>query len=192
MNESIRPSMESSRNYGIDLLRIVSMIGIVGLHFLNHGGVLNGVNRYQISSNIAWFWEILFYSSTSTFAMITGFLYFDRKSDRFHSSAIINLIITTFFWCVILLLIFLIVSPTSIGGTKSFVYFIFPPAKGGKTGGYWYLTSYVLLFFMIPYINKLVFALNNKKMKMLLILLFFFFSAAPTFGFRDYFVINEG
>lgn len=28
------------RNYGIDLLRVISMIGVMALHVLGHGGVL--------------------------------------------------------------------------------------------------------------------------------------------------------
>ena len=34
----------SSRNYGIDLLRIISMIMVVVLHVLRHGGVIEGTD----------------------------------------------------------------------------------------------------------------------------------------------------
>ena len=184
--------MSKTRNYGIDLLRILCMIGIVGLHILDIGGILKATDGTKANYCVAWSFEIIFYCATSTFAMITGFLYINRTSGSYHTAAIIKLIVTAFFWCVVILVLTLCFFPTLLSGVKSYVYALFPPAKGGKTGGYWYLTSYTFLFFMIPYINRLLNSLSKRETKVLLTLLLVFFCVAPTIGLRDYFVINEG
>lgn len=41
--------MEKQRNQGINILRILSMLGIIGLHILNAGGaMLRGERRRQV------------------------------------------------------------------------------------------------------------------------------------------------
>ena len=57
-----------SRNYGIDLLRIVSMFFIVLLHSFGHGGLLNGLDMNSTQYKAVYFFEI---SSHMTF--------FDKK-----------------------------------------------------------------------------------------------------------------
>ena len=36
--------MEKIRNNGVDLLRILAMCGIIGLHVLNNGSILENLN----------------------------------------------------------------------------------------------------------------------------------------------------
>ncbi len=38
-----------TRYYGLDILRIISMIGIVGLHVMNQGGVLSNTPLFSIN-----------------------------------------------------------------------------------------------------------------------------------------------
>lgn len=37
--------MEKIRNNGVDLLRILAMCGIIGLHVLNNGGILENLSN---------------------------------------------------------------------------------------------------------------------------------------------------
>ncbi len=37
--------MEKNHNYGIDVIRIVGMMGIIGLHIINAGGILENSNQ---------------------------------------------------------------------------------------------------------------------------------------------------
>lgn len=43
-----------TRNYGIDFLRMISMIMIVMLHTLGHGGILRSVSFLSVHYQIAW------------------------------------------------------------------------------------------------------------------------------------------
>ena len=43
-----------TRNYGIDFLRMISLIMIVMLHTLGHGGILRSVSFLSVHYQIAW------------------------------------------------------------------------------------------------------------------------------------------
>ncbi len=49
----------TDRNYGIDLLRIISMMILPVLHVLEHGGVLNASITLSLNYCTAWFLNIL-------------------------------------------------------------------------------------------------------------------------------------
>ena len=69
----------TSRNLGIDILRIVSMIGVVFLHILGHGGLLDS----QLSPakfSMVWFLELLAYPAVNCFILISG--YVGYKGER--------------------------------------------------------------------------------------------------------------
>ena len=63
------------RNYGIDLLRIISMLAIVLLHVLGHGGVLDTIgNRFGTDYAVAWILEFIAYPAVNVFVLISGFV----------------------------------------------------------------------------------------------------------------------
>ena len=49
--------MSYRRNYGIDFLRIITMMMVVTLHVLGHGGVLGRLERGSLRYMLAWFLE---------------------------------------------------------------------------------------------------------------------------------------
>ena len=64
------------RNYGIDLLKIVSMFMVVILHILGHGGVLEHALDLSLNDTIAWFIEILCYPAVNIFALTKAHILF--------------------------------------------------------------------------------------------------------------------
>ncbi|MBO4468545.1 MAG: hypothetical protein J5766_04525, partial [Clostridia bacterium] len=61
-----------SRNYGIDALRIVSMLLIVILHILNVGGVLE--SSTSVSHSAAWFLDVACFCAVNCYALISGYV----------------------------------------------------------------------------------------------------------------------
>ena len=55
--------MQTKRNIGIDLLKIVSMLMIVTLHMLGHGGVLDNMPPMSRCYQVAWLIEIACYGA---------------------------------------------------------------------------------------------------------------------------------
>lgn len=58
-----------TRNYGIDFLRMISMIMIVMLHTLGHGGILRSVSFLSVHYQIAWLLEVIAFGAVNTYAM---------------------------------------------------------------------------------------------------------------------------
>ena len=71
------------RNYGIDLLKIISMYMVVQLHVLGCGGILGNCEKFSFNYYVAWFLEISAYCAVNVFAMITGYLMVEKKINRF-------------------------------------------------------------------------------------------------------------
>ena len=70
------------RNYGIDLLRIVSMIMVTILHFSGYGGFLgtpeNGLSYYVLSLIM-----VICYGAVDIFAIISGFVMYNSIEIRY-------------------------------------------------------------------------------------------------------------
>ena len=83
-----------TRNYGIDLLRIVSMLMVTVLHFSVHGGFLgtpeNGLSYYILSLII-----VICYGAVDIFATISGFVMYNSTVKY---TRIINLWIQVVFY----------------------------------------------------------------------------------------------
>ena len=62
------------RNNGLSLLRIISMCGIIGLHLINNGGVINNLNLYSFKFFCILIVTTFFYTSVNVFALLTGYL----------------------------------------------------------------------------------------------------------------------
>lgn len=78
-----------TRNYGIDFLRMISMIMIVMLHTLGHGGILRSVSFLSVHYQIAWLLEVIAFGAVNTYAMISGFVSVDSCSrSKFLSNLI--------------------------------------------------------------------------------------------------------
>ena len=90
------------RNYGIDLLKIVSMFMVVVLHVLRHGGILENVPILSINDTVAWVMEILCLCAVNLFALTTGYLCIDKK---FNFKNVINLWIWVLFYNVLFTLL---------------------------------------------------------------------------------------
>lgn len=178
--------MTKNRIYGLDLLRVLSMFGIIGLHIMNAGGLMNAACSPSQRVIVHIFASIC-YCSVNTFAMLTGFLYIEKK--RVRSSNLIDLVMVVAFYCISILAIFLCLKPELFANSRSLViYSLFPLLKGR----YWFITSYVLVFMMIPYLNAMIGSLPKQQFGKMLLILFVLLSLVPTFGLQDYFKTMDG
>ena len=67
MNTDVKNHL-TDRNYGIDSLRIISMIMITMLHIIGHGGILDSEKAFSAKYEIIWFIELLAYCSVNNYA----------------------------------------------------------------------------------------------------------------------------
>ena len=70
------------RNYGIDALRLISMLGVVALHVLGRGGVL--ANAAGKKYAVCWFLECLAFCAVNCYGIISGYVCYSEEKKKFH------------------------------------------------------------------------------------------------------------
>lgn len=175
---------KSHRNYGIDLLRIVSMLMIVFHHCFVHGNFLENMPS-SLESNIILFVERICYVAVNLYALISGYVLINNK---FTYLKLVNLWLQVFFYSAIIGIIFFAFSDIGLGQ----LLFTFMPFISFQ---YWYFSAYVCLFLLVPFINKMLLSLNKRQHFILIVTLFLFFSVIPLCSFifySDFFNIENG
>ena len=144
----------NSRNYGIDLLRLVLMFMVCMLHILTQGGVLNSITS-SLNWSIYYFLEVLCYCAVDAFAIISGYVGYNRKTKY---ERIMYLWFEVLFYGLVLTSIFKCFGLGDSISTNEIVK-MFTPICSGQ---FWYMTAYLPLFFVMPYVNQLLERLNKK------------------------------
>lgn len=159
MNSNVRKS-------NFELMRIVSMFMIVFWHIIIHGHVLENCQRESIKIlfNII---EFICVVHVNSFVLCTG--YFQSNSSFKMSSVIKNIILCIFYSIVIILVFSLIYGNYNYMNILKVLYTL-------GFGEYWFMTDYIILYCLSPFINKYIKSLNKKEFKKLLLVLFILFS----------------
>lgn len=148
---------KSARNYGIDMLRILSMLGVVFLHTLGHGGIL-GISQSPERFSLVWFLEILAYPAVNCFVLISGFVGY--KGEKFFPRLrnFLVLMFTVFFYNFSFYALYTLLRPETFA-VKELLLNLFP-TFGNR---YWFFTTYFGLFLLSPFLNILVHRSNFKQ-----------------------------
>lgn len=182
--------MTENRIIGLDVLRIFSMFGILGLHIIGNGGLLQNAKMTSFSYYIILMLYCIFYTSVDIFGILSGYLNVNKRNNK--NNRIIELICILIFYCLIIPTVFYafnIKNIRSIKDIKTIISNLFPILAGK----YWYITCYSFLFFMIPYLNTFCKCIDKKTYKKLLLILFVLFTIIPNFlGMTDIFRILNG
>ena len=147
---------KNNRNYGIDFLRIVALLGVITLHILGHGGVLSNV-KTNAGYAVVWFLEILAYPSVNCFILVSGFVGYREKRYYPRLRNILQLFLTVLFYSVLLCLAIKAFYPEQIGMKDIIISFL--PIT---TQQYWFFTSYFAMFLVSPMINMFVDTADRK------------------------------
>lgn len=171
------------RNSGIDLLRIISMAMIVMLHTLSRSRLLTETAP-SLKHEIVWLLEILCYCAVNCFVIISGFV---GIHSRFRLSRIAALWMQVAFYTILFETLFQTIcgkwNPKAVLGA-------FFPAL---TNTYWFFTQYLVLCFLMPFLNKMICALDKKQQLILTGTSLLFFSVFPFLFYSPLPVIgNQG
>ncbi len=171
------------RNYGIDLLRICSMLMVVLLHVLGAGGILGGAEKLSLNYEIAWLLETAAYCAVNCYALISG--YVGHKSTQ--KFANIGLLWLQVVLCSVgIHLIFALINPGNIDGITLLRAF-FPVINNYA----WYFTCYVALFFLMPLLNHAINTMTEGHLKGLCGSILGL-SVLATVSMQDIFQLNDG
>ncbi len=169
--------MKKNRQSNIELLRIISMLMIILSHYTVHNTIINntlnlGLNRFilEISS--------LGNLGVVIFIIITG--YFNINSDSFKLNKLIKLISQVLFYSLGIYIVFVMLKINTFSITECIKVIL--PITFNQ---YWFITVYVALYFITPYINKLLNSFNKKEYIKYLMLGFMLISLLHIFTSKD-------
>lgn len=174
---------KSARNYGIDLLRVLSIFLVVILHILGHGGVLATTASYGHFS-AAWFLEILAYPAVNCFVLISGFVGYRGERTTPKLQNLLSIFFTVLFYSVGMCLLVRLLHPAAV--TLQDIKEAFLPLIKGQ---YWFYSSYLGVFLLSPILNLFVYSASAKQLYIAaLVVAFFSFCSLET----EVFTLNYG
>ncbi len=177
-------SIKQERNYGIDFLRIVSMIMVLVLHILGHGWVLDNGNNIKFNNYMAWFLEIACYGATNIFGIISGYVGYKSK-HKYANILYLNLQVTLIL--LVTITVYKLRYPEFVKlddfkkASMPFAYYVL-----------WYYRAYFCMFFFIPFMNMAVSKMSRNEGRLMIFSIFFIFTMIPTFFNNDAYDTNYG
>lgn len=156
---------KTQRNVSLDLLRILSMLLIIFLHSIDHSGVLEQAENCGTSMYLyVRYMYALCQVCVNLYIMLSGYF---MITSKFRLQKLISLWMEAAFYSFIFKLLFMLTGAESFSVT-SLASCFFPIL----TGRYWFLTIYVGMYALSPFMNMLVRALDKKQHLLLNLTLF--------------------
>ena len=164
------------RESNFELLRIVAMIMIIAFHILGHGKGLNSTDITSWNYVVAHLIKGVSIVGVNVYILISGYFTINSK---FKMKKILKLYGQMYFYSVVISLVFWgfgLQKITFDGLLECFLPFTMQT--------WWFMSLYLVLYILSPFINKFLRALSIKEYKMLLIVLFFIFIVWPTLSLK--------
>ena len=163
------------RNSSIELLRIISMVMIMFHHFAYHGNFEWNYNEITIPH--LWYNFILMggKAGVNIFVLISGFFLIENTERLFQPKKLLKFwgqvvfySITTYFLSIVLQI--------NNFDIKQIIKICFPITYPG----WWFASTYFMLYLIHPFLNKLLHDLNKNVYQYLILLLVLCWSIIPT------------
>lgn len=183
-----RAAAISERNYGIDLLRVIAMLYVVVLHILNYGGVLGAATEPGTVAS-AWLLRIWAMCAVNCYAMISGYVGYREEKRAYSYGRYLTMWLQAVFYGVLGAGIFLLTEPDML--YVKHMILAFAPVT---TGQWWYFSAYTALFFVIPWLNKLMRCCTQREATAMAVGALLLFSVYPTAAslYHEPFQLEEG
>lgn len=171
------------RNYGLDYLRLISIVFVVTLHVLGHGGVLASAEGSRYAA--AYLLEAAAYCAVDCFVLISGFCMYGKA---FKSRRIVSLWLEAFFYSVVIAIVMVALDESHTIGI-GFVDSFFPV----MTNQWWFFTQYFALAVCMPLLNVVLAKIEaQSRTRALLLAVVVMFSVVPFLAHLDMFKMAGG
>ena len=154
-----------TRNSSFELLRIIAMLMIIGHHFVVHGGFLDAST---VNSWILTFLEFGGKFGVIIYLLISGYF---MVTSKFTFRKLLKLWCQVWFYSV-LLYVLSIFLPNFHFSARGLVTALFPVLMVE----WWFVTYYIFLYLLSPFINKLAKVLSRSEYGWLIVLLLFLYN----------------
>lgn len=177
-------SQFTCRNWGVDLLRILSMFMVVVLHVLGQGGILVAQVPFDYGWVLCWTLESACFCAVNCFGIISGYV---SRAVTLSIRACFFRWAQVAFYSVLLTILIGVIFPNTLS-VRQLLGSFFPVA----TQKYWYFTAYFALMFFTPFLNQLLNMLNPQKTDHLIITIFMLLCLFPLLAGRDLYYLRGG
>ena len=167
----------SNRKTNFELLRIICMLMIIGLHFNNFSGCLDNFKNTSLNYFLCWGTESFCYNGVNIFILLSGYFGYKRPINKCRVSVLVSKTML-YSWMFTLIGIIFVFIKIDIDWSVSYVIRGLTPIISGD---YWFITSYLMMLSFSPIMNNAINKFHKEKMIMLLIALVSVFSVIPTF-----------
>lgn len=158
------------RKSNIELIRIIAMIFIIIHHYALHGGLLT-ITSYSANKYIGAICFLNGKIGVNLFILISGYFLVNSK---FEIKKLLKITLQVFSYTIPLFMLFVLIKNDI---TKELIKKTFLPIT---YGAYWFITIYIGLYILSPFINKFIKSVSQKNLQVLFIILFILFCVIPT------------
>lgn len=162
--------MDKSRKTNIELLRIISMLMVFILHFMQGTDVLKSAMPGSFNYFVANILETLSIVAVNCFVLISGYFLI-----KFDFKKLFRLILQVKFYAIVLPILAIVLFGATLSN-KELIKAIFPIVFRQ----WWFFNTYLALYCLSPILNFLIFKINKIQYKRFLIILFIMFSVFNT------------
>lgn len=186
MKKTVDTLSKAERNTGIEALRMVSMLMVVMLHIMGHGGILSAAVPGTLRYAAVWLWETAAYCAVDCFALISGYVgAADRKGDIWPGFLILWL--RAAFYGLAVTAAFSLFYPDEVS-VKDWIAAALPVGHNQ----YWYLTAYFALMLFRPALNHVLVTMDSQSLGRMAVGIFIGFSVFPLLVGQDLFRMGTG
>ena len=152
---------KKQRDAGFEILRIIAMILIVCVHFLNYGGFIENAKSETELALLRVLFSV-FLVSVNVFVLISA--YFSVKS-KFKWQRLLKLWVDVVIYSILFYLANLLLTNSAFD-LKTFIFLFFPVINKN----FWFFTAYFALSLIAPFLNKALNTCSKKEFYFLLVL----------------------
>lgn len=154
---------QGGRQVQFELLRIVAMLGVVMNHVFNYGLRIYGDYHAEVSDasggavwTVLQMFKLLALPSVNCYVLITGYFLFDRLSLR--TRGLWKVWITTWLYAVGIYLFCAVTGLVTFDATE-----LLRHATPILSNDYWFVTSYVVLLLLAPFISRVMMRATQRQ-----------------------------
>lgn len=167
----------NERESNIEMLRIVSMFGIIILHYFNKD--MGGMSTFAVFPNFLWIFskclQSLAVPMVNCFVLITGYFMIERKELSFRKPVELLLITAWYGVASYVISLFYGIHSFSMSGI---LYAVIPFFAGRR----WFVETYIILILIAPFISRMLNVIGKTAFELLIVIQVILFSIWYSIG----------
>ncbi|MCR5255636.1 MAG: acyltransferase [Acetatifactor sp.] len=158
------------RNANIEWMRIIAMYMVVMLHALGKGGLLtNLIGAKTIVPYISWLLEALCIVAVNVYILISGYV---LCFSKFKIQRLIEIIAQVLFYSIGCFVV--LVGANAVNSSWTDTYTLLRSVLPIHMDMYWFVTDYVIVYMLFPFLQKSIQSISRRKFEVLLAIMLLF------------------